>query len=60
MRELTDQEMQDSAGGILPVIGFAASLAGHAAGFSGVATWAVSSVGLITSTIGLADYLHNS
>ena len=38
-------------------VGFAASFALHLAGFSGPATWAISSIGLIGSTYGAAVYL---
>ena len=59
MRELTAQEMEEVSGGFLPLVGFALSLAGHVAGFSGPITWAISSLGLIASTIGAAMYLDS-
>ena len=58
MRTLTDQEIEEVSGGFLPVIAFAASLAGHMTGFGGVAGWAASSIGLIASSAGLAAYMH--
>lgn len=58
MRTLTEQEIEEVSGGFLPVVAFAASVAGHVTGFSGVASWAASSVGLIASTYGFAAYMH--
>jgi hypothetical protein len=60
MRELSDAEIDEVQGGIAPVIGFGVALASHASGFSGVAGWALSSIGLIGATYGLAEYLHQS
>lgn len=60
MQELTQEEMSESAGGVVPVVGFVVAVAGHAAGFSGVGTWALSSASLITASYGLAEYLHNN
>lgn len=59
MRELTIEETEEVGGGILPVVGFAVAVVGHMMGFSGVAGWAVSSIGLITSTVGLAYYFDH-
>ncbi len=59
MRELNAQEMEEVSGGILPLIAFGLSLAGHLAGFSGPATWAISSAGLILSSVGLAMWLDS-
>lgn len=56
MRELTDGELDKVSGGAIPVIAFGAALAGHLSGFSGAAGWAISSVGLITASYGLAEY----
>ena len=57
MRELNQQEMDEASGGIVPLIGFAVALAGHLSGFTGVTTWAISSIGLIAGTFGAAQYL---
>ncbi len=57
MHELSQQELEQAGGGILPVVGFGLALAGKVAGSSGVATWAVSSAGLILSTYEAAKYL---
>jgi lactobin A/cerein 7B family class IIb bacteriocin len=56
MRELTSDELEQLSGGVVPVIAFGAALAGHMSGFSGVAGWAISSVGLVTASYGLAEY----
>ena len=57
MRELNAQEMEEVSGGFLPLVAFALSFAGHIAGFSGPATWAISSAGLIASAYGAAMYM---
>lgn len=59
MRELNAQEMEEVSGGFLPLVAFALSFAGHVAGFSGPLTWAISSAGLILSSVGLAMYLDS-
>ena len=59
MRELTSEEMDATSGGVVPLIGFGAALVGKALGGGGVAGWAASSVGLITASYGLAEYLSN-
>jgi len=51
--------MEEVSGGFLPLVAFALSFAGHLAGFSGPATWAISSAGLILSSVGLAMYLDS-
>lgn len=58
MRELTEAEVEEVSGGIVPVIAFGASLAAHMSGFGGVAGWAISSVSLIASSYSLAQYAH--
>ena len=57
MRELNSDETSQVGGGILPVVAFGLALAGHAAGFSGVTTWAISSASLVGSTFAMAQYL---
>lgn len=57
MQELTDQEMDTAAGGILPIIGFGLALASKAAGSTGVATWALGSASLVLSSFSLGQYL---
>ena len=59
MRELNTQEMEEVSGGVLPLIAVAISFAGHVAGFSGPATWAISSIGLILSTYSAAVYVDS-
>ena len=60
MRELTLQERNEVSGGILPIIGFGLAVAGKVSGGGGVATWAISSAGLIVSSYGLADHFLGS
>ncbi len=55
--ELTDDEMQQAGGGILPVIGFGLALAGKASGSAGVVGWAIGSASLIVASYDLAGYL---
>lgn len=57
MRTLTETEVEEVSGGILPVVAFAASVAGHMTGFSGVAGWAASSIGVVASSFALGAYL---
>ncbi len=59
MRELNAQEIEEVSGGFLPLVAFGLSFAGHIAGFSGPLAWAISSAGLIASTIGAAMYLDS-
>ncbi|MCZ6643193.1 MAG: class IIb bacteriocin, lactobin A/cerein 7B family [Gammaproteobacteria bacterium] len=59
MRELNAQEIEEVSGGFLPLVAFGLSFAGHLAGFSGPITWAISSAGLILSTIGAAMYFDS-
>ena len=55
--ELTDEELQQAGGGILPVIGFGLALAGKASGSAGVVGWAISSSSLVLASYELAGYL---
>ncbi len=59
MRELTVQEMDQTSGGILPLIGFAVALVSKVGGSAGVVTWAASSAGLVLATYQAAKYLGN-
>lgn len=59
MHELNQQDLDNTSGGILPLVGFGLALAGKAAGSTGVVTWAVSSAGLILSTYEAAKYLDS-
>ena len=59
MRTLTVQEMDQTSGGILPLIGFALALAGKVAGSAGVTTWAVGSASLVLATFEGAKYARS-
>ncbi len=56
--ELTDEEMDQASGGILPVIGFGLALAGKASGSAGVIGWAIGSASLIVASYDLARFLN--
>lgn len=59
MRTLSAQEMDQTSGGILPLIGFGLALAGKLAGSAGVAGWAVGSASLVLATYEGANYLDS-
>ena len=59
MRTLTEQEMDQASGGILPLIAFALALVGKAAGSAGVTGWAVGSASLVLATYEGAKYLDH-
>ena len=59
MRELNTEEMDEVSGGVLPIIAWGLAIAGHAAGFSGPVTWAISSAGLVASTYAAAEFMAN-
>ena len=58
MRELTQNEIEQVNGGVVPVIGFAAALGGHLLS-RGLLSWAASSTGLVTGTYGLMEYMSS-
>jgi len=56
MRTLTVQEMDQTSGGILPLIGVALALAGKVSGSAGVAGWAIGSASLVLGTYEAAKW----
>jgi len=56
MRELKMVEVERVSGGVLPLIGFAASMAGHHMART-AGQYAISRIGTITATAGAAEYL---
>ena len=57
MRELSQDEIEQVDGGVLPLIGFGIALGGKLTATSGLASWAFGSAGLIYATYGAAEYL---
>ncbi|MGB0938644.1 MAG: class IIb bacteriocin, lactobin A/cerein 7B family [Colwellia sp.] len=55
MRELNENEIKEVNGGAIPLIGLAASAAGHFMARS-FGSWAVSRIGTITAVYGAAEY----
>lgn len=56
MRALTEREVEQVSGGIVPVVLFGAALVSKVAGGGGLVAWAASSVGLIGATYYMAEY----
>lgn len=56
MRELDMREVEAVSGGIMPIIGFGAAMAGHYM-VRTAGAYAVSRLGTISGTYGLATYL---
>ena len=57
MQELTMNDIEQANGGILPLVGFALSLAGKVSGSAGVIGWGISSASLVLGSFEAAKYL---
>ena len=60
MQDLSEQEIEEVSGGILPLIGFGLALAGKVIGSAGVGGWAVGSASLILGSYAAAVWLGDS
>ena len=60
MQELTEQEIEEVTGGILPLIGFGLALGGKVIGSAGVGGWALSSASLILAAYSAGVWLGDS
>jgi hypothetical protein len=56
MRELTEAETEEVAGGFIPVVAFGLAVTGKLAGSTGVTGWAIGSASLVLASYSMADY----